>query len=110
MPTDTNGANGHGRTAGGRFAKGNPGGPGNPNARQTAQLRALIAECATPDELRAILTRLLSMARAGDMAAIREVLDRVGGKPSQTELIERVERLEHALLQGDNDESSPSNP
>ena len=29
------------RTIGGRFAKNNPGGPGNPFARQTAALRLL---------------------------------------------------------------------
>jgi hypothetical protein len=37
------------------------------------------------------------MAKAGELAAIRELLDRTIGKPSQSELLERVERLETML-------------
>ena len=45
-----NGANG-GRDAGGRFTKGNAGGPGNPHARRVAHLRVRIVEAVTDDDL-----------------------------------------------------------
>jgi hypothetical protein len=74
-----NGSNG--RTTGGRFGRGNPGGPGNPFARRSAQIRSLFLESVTDDDLRAIIAKLVEMAKGGDLAAIRELLDRMLGKP-----------------------------
>src|SRR5436190_12447126 len=61
-----NGADG--RDARGRFAKGNRGGPGNPYARRVAQLRTLLLEIITEDDLRGVLCKLVERARAGDLA------------------------------------------
>ena len=60
--------------------KGCAGGPGNPAAHRAARLRALVAECVTDDDLRAVIGKLLEMAKAGDGMAIRELLDRLLGK------------------------------
>ncbi len=74
-----NGANG--RDAQGRFLAGNAGGPGNPHAKRTAELRAILLDVVTDDDYRAVVARLLKMAKAGNLAAIREILDRTVGKP-----------------------------
>lgn len=63
--------------------QGNPGGPGNPHGRQVAELRRVILEAVTPDDLRAIIAALVKKAKAGDITAAREVLDRCFGKPAQ---------------------------
>jgi hypothetical protein len=70
----------NGRDNNGRFALGNPGGPGNPYAQRTAELRAAMLSAVTTDDLTAIVAMLVKQAKAGDMAAAREVLDRVLGK------------------------------
>jgi hypothetical protein len=92
----TNGANG-GRQDGGRFAKGNPGGPGNPHARRVARLRSALLKAVTPADMKAIVARLVQDARAGNVQAAREVIERSLGKPVETDLIERIERLEQLL-------------
>ncbi len=74
----TNGANGRG--AGGRFTKGNPGGPGNPHARHVAAIRSVLMSAVSDDDLRAIVSTLVEKAKAGDVMAAREVLDRLLGK------------------------------
>ena len=80
----TNGANG--RRADGRFPVGNPGGPGNPRARQSALLRSAMLVATTPDDIRAVADALLHKAKAGDVAAIRELFDRLFGKAAPMDL------------------------
>jgi hypothetical protein len=75
-----NGANG--RQPNGRFAPGNAGGPGNPFARRVATLRSALLEAITPEDVTEIVRKLVEMAKAGDIAAAREVLTRVIGKPA----------------------------
>ncbi|MEX0655535.1 MAG: hypothetical protein WD151_15545 [Phycisphaeraceae bacterium] len=77
-----NGANG--RDARGRFVKGNAGGPGNPHIQKVAKLKAVMLEAVTQKDLRAIVKVLIEKARAGDVTAAREVMDRCFGKPSQS--------------------------
>jgi hypothetical protein len=64
-----------------RFAKGNPGGPGNPYIRRLAEHRQALAEAITADDLRAVLKKLLKLALAGEAWAISEVLNRCLGRP-----------------------------
>ena len=85
----TNGSNGN-RESNGRFAKGNPGGPGNPHARKVARLRSLILESVTEDDLRAIVAVLVKRAREGDLAAIRELFNRLIGSPA--DVVDRKEQ------------------
>ena len=87
--------NGDGRDrASGRFAKGWRGGKGNPHARQVARLRSTLLRAVTPTALKAAVNALLREAQSGNVAAIRELLDRTLGKPVEADLIERLERLE----------------
>ncbi|MEE8079168.1 MAG: hypothetical protein V3T18_09240 [Pseudomonadales bacterium] len=85
-PPSPNGANGRG--AGGRFTKGNPGGPGNPHARHVAEIRSVLMSAVSNDDLRAILSTLVEKAKAGDVMAAREVLDRLVGKAKVAVAIE----------------------
>ena len=71
-----------GRDARGRFVAGNPGGPGNPRAAHVERLRGVLRDATTDADLRAVWRALLDKAKQGDVAAIREVLDRTTGKPS----------------------------
>jgi hypothetical protein len=77
-----NGPNGE-RDGLGRFAKGNAGGPGNPNARSVNRWRAILAESVTDAQIKAVIGRLVEAAKRGEPWAIKEFLDRVLGKPIQ---------------------------
>jgi len=92
----TNGDNG-GRTARGTFAKGNAGGPGNPHAKRVARLRSALMRAITPGDIKAIVSKLIDMARAGDVAAAREVLQRVFGPPVPADLQDRIQKIESLL-------------
>ena len=85
------------RDSNGRFTKGNPGGPGNPYARQVARLRRLILQCVTDADLKAIIRALVQKAREGDVAAAREVLMRVVGKPPEGPDPDRLDLEEISL-------------
>jgi len=91
MMTTTNGS---GRTAGGRFATGNAGGPGNPHAPTVAKLRAAILAAVTPEDIDAIVRAMIQRAKGGDLGATKELLDRVIGKPADADLAERLDALE----------------
>jgi len=86
------GANGRGPD--GRFRKGNPGGPGNPHARQVARLRAALLEAITPEDIAAVVRAMIERACAGDVAAAKVILERALGQPIQADLVERIEALE----------------
>jgi hypothetical protein len=71
-----------GREANGRFARGNPGGPGNPFARRTAAARKAFCEAVSHEDLVAIARSMTEKARGGDVAAAKLVLCYVVGKPA----------------------------
>jgi len=89
----------NGQDAKGRFTKGNKLGIGNPLAGRAAKIRAILLESLTDKDAREIAKTLVAPARSGDLAAIRELLDRTIGKPSQADVNERIEKLE-SLLEG----------
>ena len=89
----------NGRGEGGRFASGNKFAKGNPFARQIAQLRSALVSAVTPEDMAAIVAKLIDLAKSGNVPAAKEVLDRVLGKPHEADLIERIESLELALEQ-----------
>ena len=64
----------------GRFAQGNPGGPGNPYAKRVADLRAALLDSVTEQDIRAVARALVKRAKEGEIPAIRELLDRLMGK------------------------------
>ena len=65
----------------GRFAPGWRGGKGNPLARRVGRLRAELLRAVTPEDIRGVVDALLAEARGGNVAAIRELLDRTLRKP-----------------------------
>src|SRR5262245_7238694 len=71
-----------GRECDGRFAKGNPGGPGNPFAREVAALRTLLVQRVTRGDVEAVADQLIEQARDGDLVAIRLLLLYVLGRPA----------------------------
>jgi hypothetical protein len=94
---------GNGRAAGGRFAPGNPGGPGNPYARQVAELRKAFLSAASPEKMKELADKLLSQALSGDTAAASLFLAYALGKPGKAADPDRVDLEEWALL-----DASPS--
>jgi hypothetical protein len=64
-----------------RFVAGNPGGPGNPFARQTAAFRKAIHAATTPDETKALARKIYDMAMEGNLAAAKLYLSYTAGKP-----------------------------
>ncbi len=71
-----------GRSTNGRFAKGNPGGPGNPFARQVAAMRQEFFAAVTGEDVAAIARVMIEKAKEGDVAAARIVLQYTLGKPA----------------------------
>ena len=71
-----------GRDAKGRFTAGNPGGPGNPFARQIAQLRSSLIRNFSQTDMDLIAQTLKIKAVSGDLAAAKLVFLYVLGKPA----------------------------
>ena len=85
-------ANGH--DAKGRWAKGNPGGPGNPFARQVAALRKVILNRLTAEDLLAITEALLAKAKEGSVGAAKLLLAYGIGKPASAPDPDRLDGQE----------------
>lgn len=66
-----------------KFKEGNKAGHGNPLARQVNQLRSALAKAVTRKDVEDIAHGLLKKAKAGDVAAARELFDRIFGKANQ---------------------------
>jgi hypothetical protein len=82
------------RDANGRFAKGNPGGPGNPFGRLVAKLRLALLESVTPEDIQAIAQTLTQLAKEGDVQAAKLVLAYTIGKPVAAADPDRVDEEE----------------
>jgi len=73
-----------GRDESGRFKKGEyEGGPGNPYAKQAAELKAALYKAVTPKDIEEIAEKLLAKAKRADIPAIKELFDRLWGKSAQ---------------------------
>src|SRR5262245_55795769 len=88
-----------GRDAGGRFARGNRGGPGHPHARRVAALRSALLEALTPERLRALAERLYDRALGGDTAAAKLLLAYALGRPAPPVDPDRLDLDEWRLRQ-----------
>jgi hypothetical protein len=87
----------NGRDNQGRFARGNPGGPGNPYYRRQAELKRLMLESVTDMDVQSVMQVLLGLARGGDLAAIKLFLEYTVGKPSKEVDPDREELHEWGL-------------
>lgn len=86
MTPSPDGPNGDGRDAAtGRFVVGNRVGRGNPLAARVAALRKALFDAVTEEDITAAIKALVTQAKNGDVAAIRELLDRCIGKPGRTD-------------------------
>jgi hypothetical protein len=63
--------------------KGNPGGPGNPFARQVAELRERLLNRLTGEELDRIADKLIALAKEGDVPATKLHFSYTLGKPAE---------------------------
>jgi hypothetical protein len=79
--TNPNPSQTEGRDAAGRFAKGNPGGPGNPHPRRAAALRQVLLDCVMDEDIQAVAKAVVDQAKAGNMAAAKLFFQYVFGKP-----------------------------
>ncbi len=70
-----------GRNANGQFGKHNKFAAGNPRNATSQQLRAILIKACTKEDMEEIARVLISEAKRGNLVAIRELLDRVLGKP-----------------------------
>jgi hypothetical protein len=92
----------NGRQTDGRFAKGNPGGPGNPFAAKVGKYRARMYRAIKRDDIDLAIKTIRDIC-GGDskdsdrLAAARLLLDRAIGPPVEADLIERLERLEQSV-------------
>jgi len=75
----------------GRFKAGNLGGPGNPFARQTANLRKSIVTTSTPEQVQALTKKIYAMAMDGDLTAAKLYLSYAVGKPEPVADPDRVD-------------------
>jgi hypothetical protein len=87
------------RVPGGRSAKGNAGGPGNPFARQTAMLRAYLLNHVTERDLQDILDILLLNAKGGHLPSIKLLFAYVLGKPRPVAEADLLDLQEMQMLQ-----------
>ena len=78
----TDGDKTNGRDERGRFAVGNPGGPGGPRRRQS-ELRHAAEEAITPEHVAAMVRKATRMGLEGDLAAMRLVFERTCGRSTQ---------------------------
>lgn len=67
----------------GKFKKGNPGGPGNPNFVRAAQYRKGLEQAITAKDFKQVVKKLVQLAKDGDIQAIKVLFDRCLGKAAQ---------------------------
>ena len=82
-PTGSNG-----RDGAGRFAPGNQVAKGNPHAKRVGALRTAMLDAVSEEDMRAIISKLVELAKAGSVQASREVLERCLGKVQEADLLE----------------------
>jgi hypothetical protein len=82
----------------GRFAKGNPGGPGNRFAREVASLRTRRLRRVTEGDVDAVDDQLIKQAKEGDLAAIRLFLLDTLGRPATAVDPDQLDAQEVALF------------
>jgi hypothetical protein len=92
-PTDA------GRASDGRFAAGNKFAAGNPFARRMAKLRSAMLEAVTEADLQAGARKMAELAKGGDVAAFKLLLEYTVGRPTPSVDPDRLDLDELALYQ-----------
>ncbi len=76
-PTEPNG-----RCDDGRFGQGNRFSTGNPHSATVGKLRTALLDAITEDDIKAVILKLIDLAKSGNIAATKLLLDRCLGKPA----------------------------
>jgi hypothetical protein len=92
----------NGRASNGRFSTGNTFAAGNPILRKIRALRAQLVQSIDRQAMQRIIRKLIEMAEAGDMEAIKVLFNYSIGRPSQT--FEPLEFLTSRDIQSMTDE------
>lgn len=87
-----------GRDPRGRFTLGNAGGPGNPYARRTAELRRDILAAVTSEDFQAIARKLIAQAKEGDVPSAKLLFSYTLGKPAEAVEPDAIEFHEWELF------------
>ncbi len=95
----TNKGGSPGRKSNGQFARGNPGGPGNPHARFSAAMLTIARQTMTPEKIAAVFESIYVKALSGDMTAAKLLLHYTIGKPGDAPHPDHLERDEWDLYQ-----------
>ena len=74
---------GNGRDENGRFVRGCKPGPGNPHAASVAAWRNALADTVTLADFEEVVRKLVERAKAGEPWAVKELLNRCLGRPTQ---------------------------
>lgn len=89
----------NGRGSNGKFGIGNQYAKGNPHAKRVARLRSALFKSVKPADLREVIAALLAQAKAGDVASIKELLQRLLGPPVEMDFVERMDALERTIAE-----------
>ena len=89
------------RDAGGKFTKGNAGGPGNPHARACAKMLEIFRNSFSEDEMLQIFRMLYVKAVSGDIGAAKIILSYKIGKPLPAPHPDSIDRDEWDHYQSD---------
>ena len=63
------------------------------------QNSSALLKAVTPNDLREVVSALLSQAKAGDVPAAKELLQRLLGPPVELDLLERMAAMEQRLVE-----------
>jgi hypothetical protein len=87
--------------ADGRFLAGNQlaKGRSNPYAAEVQKRRAALLAAISVQEFQAIIAKLVELALGGNIEAIKEVMLRVLGRPTESDLIEKMDAIEALIEQ-----------
>ena len=69
----------------------------SPHARKVGQLRSAMLRAMTQADMRAIVAKLVELAKGGNVQAAKELIDRCIGRPVEADLIARIEELEFLM-------------
>lgn len=98
------------RAKDGKWLAGIGGGGGNPYVKSINHYKALIGAAVSDEDVVAIVQAMVERGKAGDIAAAREIFDRLVGRPKQEVAIEstttspqEAEQQMRMMLQGDDE-------
>lgn len=93
-----------GRDGKGRFTPGNRIGKGRPIGTKVDQLRRKMINSVSVGDIAEIVRVLLRRAKEGDPASIKIIFERLFGQPVQIDILERLEAIEAAQDEREDDE------